>query len=167
MDIQLFRQLPLCASWYEKMFHKYLVKTQAQCTKLMLPKKLCLPIARSHTCHGLRLAASSPCNNALKSFLKSYSYFQTTAFSVFPKNIQICSFIINISENLKGEKSRENTAEVHEKFEFINFSFTFSSPPCLHFNISILLSHNGRLLCKKVQFNNSPLPRRFSIRFHR
>ena len=55
--------------------------------------------------------------------------------------------IINISAKLKEKKSRENTAEVHEKFEFINFSFTFSSPPCLHFNISILLLHNGRLLC--------------------
>ena len=129
------------------MFHKYLVKTQAQCTKIMLPKKLCLPIARSHRCHGLRLTASLPCNNVLKSFLNSYSYFQTTAFSVSPKNIQICSFTINISSKLKEKKSRENTAEVHEKFEFINFSFTFSSPLCLHFNISILLLHNGRLLC--------------------
>ena len=63
-------------------------------------------------------------------------------------------FIINISANLKENKSRENTAEVHEKFESINFSFTFSSPSCLHFNISILLSHNGRLLCTKVYVNS-------------
>ena len=121
----------LCASWYETTFHKYLVKTQAQCKKLILSKKLCPPIARSHICHGLRLTASSPCNNELKSFLKSYSYFQTTVFSVSPQNIQICSFIINISANLKENKSGENTAEVHEKFEFINFYFFLAFLPSL------------------------------------
>ena len=40
-------------------------------------------------------------------------------------------FIINISANLKENKSGENKAEVYEKFEFINFSFFLAFLPSL------------------------------------
>ena len=111
----------------------------------MLPKKLCLPIAKSHTCHGLRLTA---CNNGLKSFLKSYSSFQTTAFSVSPKNIQICSFIINISANLK----ERNVVKV--RIHKLQFYFFLASLPSLQHLYSPLTQWS--ITQYKADFN-SPL----------